>query len=81
MDRGNKPSPAWRERVPNAVRRVRVGAPARVASGASGAPTLTRFASLTTLSRQAGEGYLKTLRQASRVGPTWIPGTSPGMTE
>ena len=57
MDRRNKPSPAWRERVPNGVRRVRVSAPAPVASGASGAFTLTRFASLTTLSRQAGEGF------------------------
>ena len=33
-----------------------MGAPDRPDFGASGAPTLTRFASLTTLSRQAGEG-------------------------
>ncbi len=38
------------------MNRVRVNAPDKGAGGASGAPTLTRFASLTTLSRQAGEG-------------------------
>ena len=51
-----KPSPAWRERVPNGVRRVRVGAPDGPLGNLDLALTLTRLASLTTLSRQAGEG-------------------------
>jgi len=53
----NQPSPAGRERVANASEPGEGGRAGLNASGISGALTLTRFASLTTLSRPAGEGY------------------------
>ncbi len=78
----NKPSPAWRERVPSASEAgERVGSPAAVAGGLSGALTLTRLVPLAALSRQAGEGVAgASVPTRQHIGPTWMVGTSPAMT-
>ena len=54
----DKPSPAWRERVPNGVRRVRVGAPDAPLATLAGALTLTRLAHARHPLPPCGRGFM-----------------------